>query len=356
MEFVNVNSLRLDHTLVPGEGVRFNQRYSHVGEDHVLTTDKLELIRGHEAVKRARLQLEPWLPLVRVTKEANRDDLPTRVVLELTNHCNSNCTMCPRNAMTRPLTHMDTRLAKRLIDEVSEEGVNALWLFNIGESLLHPDFFEILEHCRTKEIDGTLWLSSNGQNLDSPTRVKILDFPVDILNISVNAMSEEAYAKVSPKLDFHTIRHNILSFVSEKQRSGRARPLVRVQMVEVPHVVDEIEAFKREYADKADILSINKLEVFSQNVDSLSNTSAVVKNAKIARCNRLERNDFFVMADGRITCCATDFNGEHDLGNAADGSIKEIFTGDKYERLMTAYEGGSLHELEICSTCRDYNL
>jgi len=68
------------------------------------------------------------------------DRFPKRILLELTTACNSECTTCPRNVLARKIEHMDVDVAKRVINELADVGISGLWLYNIGESLLHPDF------------------------------------------------------------------------------------------------------------------------------------------------------------------------------------------------------------------------
>lgn len=79
---------------------------------------------------------------------------PSRVLLELTSQCNLDCVMCPRTVLDRTITSMPKEIAKRCIDELDNQKIQALWLYNIGESLLHPNFKEILDYCSTKKTLG----------------------------------------------------------------------------------------------------------------------------------------------------------------------------------------------------------
>ena len=72
-----------------------------------------------------------------------------RVHLELTNVCQFNCVFCPKSEMTRSPGFMDTDPAKRLISDIRRHDICEKITFHVmGEPMLHPDFFDILDHAR----------------------------------------------------------------------------------------------------------------------------------------------------------------------------------------------------------------
>jgi radical SAM protein with 4Fe4S-binding SPASM domain len=251
---------------------------------------------------------------------------------------------------------MDVEVAKRAITQLAEVGISGLWLYNIGESLLHPDFFEILSYCRKFDTLGTIWLSTNGEIMSSSMRGKILENPVDILNYSVNAMSIEGYKQIAPTLRFEKVHKNLKALVSERINMGSSYPILRAQMIEIPAVKNEIESFKLEYGKLVDILSINKLEEFSQNVEQNPLDREGSLNKSIDVCNRLDREDFFIFSDGSVSCCDTDFNCNLNIGNVNSQTIQEIYNGEPYRALIRQYKNGRLHENPLCAKCMDFNL
>jgi radical SAM protein with 4Fe4S-binding SPASM domain len=324
--------------------------------DQIIVTDDMELLWGEDLVKSALNKGQNFLMCRRAPCIKKARNFPNRVLLELTSKCNSYCSMCPRNSLTRGKIHMDVQLAKKVIQELGEVGLNGLWLYNIGESLLHPNFFEILEFCRQFPSLGTIWLSTNGGIVDEEMRHRLLEFPVDILNYSLNAMSEEGFHKISPQLDFFKVRSNLRELVELKKRLKKKKPIIRVQMMEMPYLMHEIDQFKEEYGPYVDVISVNKVEVFSQNIESLSSQKSIVFNTNIGRCNRLEREDYMIFSNGTVSCCSTDFNGELNIGNVKTQTVKEIFEGEEYQALISQYREGRLHENKLCARCQDYYL
>ena len=75
-------------------------------------------------------------------------EFPKRVTLELTNHCNLRCVMCPRKYMRGPKGYMSFSLYKNIIGQLAEHRDTALVPFFRGESLLHPRCIEMLRYAK----------------------------------------------------------------------------------------------------------------------------------------------------------------------------------------------------------------
>lgn len=357
MEYINIDSIQTNYTTPPDLRKQLLLKYDPLTPpEYVITTDDMELLRGERLVELARRQGQVLVPLRRASYIKDTQNFPKRIILEITSICNSDCTICPRNALIRKQEHMDTQLCKKIIKELSEEGISGLWLMNLGEPLLHADFFEILDYCRSIGNLGPLWISTNGRIFDAAMQKRVLDKPVDFFNYSVNAMTEESYKKIAPSLDFKTNQKNIRDFIKLKKSSGRTRPIIRVQMIEIPYVMEEIAVFLKEFGDKADIVALNKLEKFSENGQANNVGDQGIRNERIEKCNRLERQDVIIFADGSVTCCDTDFNGRLTIGNLKEHSLKEIMNGEQYLGIIRQYKEGRLHENDLCSRCRDYML
>jgi len=356
MELANIRSLDMNTEVDLSNFDTVNLSALKSVGDCLVTTDDLKLIYGNDLVDKAIRQGVKQLPLRRIAHIRPPQNFPKRVLLELTTHCNSLCTMCPRNVLTRRMQHMDTALAKDAISQLAEVGISGLWLYNIGESLLHPDIFEIIEYCGQFDSLGTLWLSTNGEIMSEEFAGRILDSPLDVLNYSVNAMSEENFEKIAPQLHFHTVQENLHKLLQLKKDLGRRLPLIRAQMIRLTHVLHEVDEFIETYGGLADIISINEWEEFSQNVDTNLEKVEASVNEYIPSCNRLDREDFFIFSDGSVSCCDTDFNCALNLGNIKEQTIQHIYDGEVYKGLLDKYRSGHLHEVELCSRCKDFSL
>jgi sulfatase maturation enzyme AslB (radical SAM superfamily) len=222
---------------------------------------------------------------------------PSAFLLELTNKCNLFCRMCPRNQMSREIKDMEFDVFKKVVDEMAQHKIEGLWLYNIGESLLHPHFFEMLEYAGKYENLHPLWLSTNGVKMTEENSAKILNSKLDFFNISLNALDENTHKKIARKPNFQLIMDNIENLLKMKKKLGTKKPYIRVQVIDMPEMHDQIERFTKEWGPKADIISVNKLEEFSGQKEIPSN-KGINQSGKITTpCRRIDRGFLYIFAD-----------------------------------------------------------
>jgi len=77
--------------------------------------------------------------------------------VELTNACNKNCSICPRDKLTRPMGYMSNATLKRVLGIVKGQDV---FLTGFGEPTLHRKFVEYTKRLRV--IAGRLSVTTNG--------------------------------------------------------------------------------------------------------------------------------------------------------------------------------------------------
>ncbi|MDR2873560.1 MAG: radical SAM protein [Methanobrevibacter sp.] len=77
------------------------------------------------------------------------DNVPFRVLVELTYKCNLHCQHCYNNSGKHYDEYIDKNKLLKILDKLSEDGVVAID-FSGGEPLTHPNFLEILEYSFNK--------------------------------------------------------------------------------------------------------------------------------------------------------------------------------------------------------------
>lgn len=331
--------------------------------DPVIVDDFLKLDTEEANVKLFKSYIEDKFLVVPIRRRRDgggkkADNFPSRVLLEITSKCNLKCVMCPRNALKRPEMHMPKEIIKRCIDEVDNHGVDGLWLYYIGDALLHPDFEEIFHYCQSKKNLGSLWLSTNGQNLSDATIDMFLKSNLRFLNYSLNAMSQQSYRLICPLGNYENLVSSLNKSIQRKRelKMMGLTPWMRVQMIDQPQVVAEIDSFLAYYSERCEILSINMLEAFSQNI--VENVEYVKERKRRMKmhCNRINRSDCFIFSDGWVSFCDTDFNHEMAIGNIYDSTIEEIWTGSEHRKYEALNKQGRLDDIPLCGRCLDYDL
>ena len=295
------------------------------------------------------------------TELIERKEFPRRFLFEMTSECNVLCRMCPRNHLLRPTRHIDTELYLKGLDEIARFGVDGLWLYYLGESLMHPDFRRIVRYLEGLAGIRTVWFSTNGHLMnDSNTRF-ILDSRIDFLNYSLNATNAETYRTVDPKGDFGIVHDNYKRLAAYKKGRMKKPPFLRLQMVEQKSTQHDVQDFIERYYQEVEIVSINMLEYSNLPKNKYGLTQPRPRDMP-GYCSRLRDNRAIITADGAMTLCDFAYNtaerhvGEHYLGNIREQTIHEIWNGERRRRLLALEAACRLREVELCRGCNDFDI
>ena len=273
----------------------------------------------------------------------------------MTSKCNYRCYMCPQLNLKRPRMDMPSELYCRVVDEIDSFGVEGLWLYHFGESLLHPEFKHILGHVSSKNNLGILWLSTNGQCFGEDSMHCVLDSALTYLNYSMNAVTEKTFSTVSKQGDFSVVEKNLERFI-ELKRPGSVPtpPFLRCQMIEQETTQHEIDPFIAKYYKRVDIVSVNMLEH-----GTVKNNAGFIANrerTQLTTCNKVSRNDGFINSNGHVTICDAAYNEEILLGDVNKNSMHEIWNGAERKRILELNRQGRMHENAFCCRCTDYDV
>jgi radical SAM protein with 4Fe4S-binding SPASM domain len=325
----------------------------------VLLTHDLKLVEDKENIKYTQSLGKKGYEVVPVMKQPfskyeKKPDFPRRIILEMTSRCNFLCRMCPQQNLKRPRMDMPGKLFRQVIDEIDSHGIEGIWLYHLGESLLHKEFEQNIKHIKTKRNLGVIWISTNGQLFDAKNIKIILHSNIDFINFSAHATTEETYKTVAPG-DFKTVQNNLETFFKLKGTENLPRkPFLHLQMIEQETTKHEVDAFIKKYYKKADIVSINMLEY----VNLPNNTFGLKQRERkpLTNCLRVSRNDCFIMSDGHVTLCDAAYNHEIDLGNINQNTLYDIWNGEMRKKILMLNEQGKMSENEFCRKCTDYDI
>ena len=332
------------------------------------------------------------------------------VFLELTNHCNFDCTFCPSGVMRRTRQFMDPALAIRLIDEIASRHLASepVQLHVMGEPFLHPKLFDILGHMRSKGVPVRLF--TNGALLHAANRERLFQADVDELVVGVQTHSAETYRDHRRgRPDYETYVRQIRETIEAKFVS-RARTRIELHFMNTKHfnefragkgyagtllplvddtgkaleVVTEWKRFGREvsarhalgfepldleglqgvYRDDplacvrgnhceflpGVILGFKEIGTFC---DYLVSPIRFVERYS-SDC-RAPNEQFTVLADGACSLCCVDYDGQMSVGHVSSRSIEEVWTSPRVRELQRINADG-LFPTALCRVCRAFQV
>jgi radical SAM protein with 4Fe4S-binding SPASM domain len=272
------------------------------------------------------------------------------VFLELTNKCNLHCKMC--NWQARETRGFISRaLFESCIDQLSDMKVGVLNLEFAGESLLHPDFKDLLKYAIHKRDHGKIgavgW-TDNGMLFNQSIADLVVQLKVDWINISIDGIG-----KVNDDIrlgsKYSVIEKNI-KYLLEKRGSAE-KPIVLLNIVDYGKTEDQKLEFYKEWVHLVDgielipsILPDNTWE----NKDYL--TKNVITAPPPAFC-RIPFNTLIISWEGKVTGCCFDCNLDLDLGDVNKDSIKKIWNGAKFQNLRKAVVTNTFPVGSPCYRC-----
>ncbi|MGQ9628977.1 MAG: radical SAM/SPASM domain-containing protein [bacterium] len=270
-------------------------------------------------------------------------DFPRRVIVEMTNDCNLSCAMCPRRYASYSVGYMGPDLYKKVIDEVAEYSDVSVTPFFRGESLLHPDFPDLIRYTR-RAIRGRILLATNATLLTEDLSRLINDIGLDFVSFSLDCIDPEKYERMRVGASYEETLANIELFL--QLRDGKKVPEVQVSAVETDETREGIEDFVRFWLDRVDRVRI--YEEHSRNGDFGS----------LRERGRGERRpclkpltDVAVYWDGGVSLCNHDWDRKVPLGNVSGRPLAEIWRGEEYRRAREWHWRDRRSENSPCSGC-----
>ncbi len=308
------------------------------------------------------------------------------IFLELTNACNLHCQFCPSDRQTRSRTIMPKELAVRLLHEVHDLGLEGHLLFHVmGEPMLHPDFFEILE--LNQEITGIPpEILTNGLVITPDVINRLQQFPLKQLTLSWQAIDESTFRKYrgpTSQFTYQDYYRQIMPLLTAAFRGRLQSPLeIDIMVTRYDHSMgiyiveslDQARCFVNELYDRLrnnipDLAPFPKVEIFhlsGHNVLTLSAhvnlrfrpihpftgfDESVERQATTEHFCHLPFYQLVVLADGRVTMCCLDYDGQIGLGHVRDSSLADIWFSEKALKIREKFLIGE-NIPALCRRCQ----
>jgi len=272
----------------------------------------------------------------------------SEVRYEVTDHCNAECIMCPReqHKLARPHGIMDMKKYERSIDEVAALGCKQVVLTGFGEPLVDKRLEDKIAYAKGKGM--RTYIISNASLLTKKRSESIIKAGLDELRISYYGMRKESYEQVMVGLNFDVTMQNLADFLENREKLGSKRPRLELSWLTLPENEADTELFQEYWEPRADAIEIWKPHNFG---DGRSYRERFEELAQKNTCGRPENGPLQIQWNGEVIPCCYDYNNQIVLGNAFEQPVLEILNAAKYSLLRYAHSDKKFELFPYCNQC-----
>lgn len=289
---------------------------------------------------------------------------PKVIFLVLSNRCNLKCIMCPfHSPKAVPFRRTDFFKERRVLDfslierVAKEAGINGA-SFHIGEldePALHPRLPDIVSIAKHNSV--VVHITTNGLLFKPNLSEAIIRAGLDSISFSIDAASEKTYKRIRGG-NFNTLVQNITEFIRLRDKY-RPSLTINACMILQDGAIDESQQFLEFWRAKG-VDSVSNYQLYD--MDELNGTFQVNHHAKFYQSHRtpcpLLWTNCFIYPGGDVSLCCTT-NGwvtrlpmsELRTGNITHTTLKEIWSGPRYQQIRIAYLEGNWNEVPYCKDC-----
>jgi radical SAM protein with 4Fe4S-binding SPASM domain len=298
--------------------------------------------------------------------ERDMDDLPfpMGIQLQTVNACQAACKMCPYPIYKSvfPSGRMDPALFDKVTDEIaSRPEIDTFVPMLQNEPFLDPQIFEKVKAFK-KKTQGRVMveLVTNGAFLDDRNIDKIRDSGLDVLDISLDALSREAYGKIRVGLDYDRVLAGVERVIAAKLPETR----VFVRLIRLRDNMNEINAFAKSWQSKGVPVFIYSANNRTGAVEEFDRDMKV-QDKDLSAGHKMFRFMFRkwmghcpipysttnILHNGDMLMCVHDWARKEIIGNVKDATIAELWNGPRMKEIRKLVSQRRYEESPACRDC-----
>ena len=307
-----------------------------------------------------------------------------RLHLELTSHCNYSCDFCPDGIMKRPRGFMEPDLARRVIDEVAEDGI-AEWIFFhlMGEPILHPELADAVRHARSRGLETCV--TTNGSLLSPEKARDLAAAGLSRLVISIQHPNSPEFNGREGRSGSYADYVLRVSGAAREILQRSERTILHVSILctpfktvlfpddgvktlsSTPEVRREVAFWLDQIVGKADRKHVKKFRSWGWTILNVSSRFMVevkpaadwagpfrangeVVPARFGSCHGLTEH-LGVLWDGKIVFCCADYEGKTSAGRIGDLRLLDFLRSREAEAVADGFRKMRLIHPH-CQACR----
>jgi hypothetical protein len=265
------------------------------------------------------------------------------VRIETVNKCTANCTICPREKMTRRQTVMPYEHFVKLVNQSLEMGAKLISIFGFGEPLLDGGIYRKISYCEKRGLE--TFITTNASLLTSNASRKLVAAGLTKIRFSMHGMNRD-YERVHVGLRYADFLKNISNFLIINDGPYHIKTSLSV----IPMNHDNAKHIRNVWES-----SFDEMEIWKPHNWTTGRPYRDLSLRTKKTCGRPFRGPIQIQADGKMVVCCFDFNGELEVGDTYRSTLREILNSKRYEIIRSRHRVG-IHDGYLCESCDQRNL
>lgn len=284
---------------------------------------------------------------------------PSTIMLELTNHCNLHCTICPREydygrAMEKGNMQVDQ--AKKIIDELWPY-LDSVGLTGMGETFLYNDLEQVVDYIKSRNKGIIISISTNAMLPKFIEQVSNLVNKIDTIQVSIDGL-DSVYENIRQNASFKELDKNLklLSAICKNSETTLMLNMVvtKENYFQMPSMVKYSEKIGIGYLDftlfnlasvtdtERSYYDFYKSNGFLEVISELKHTADRCKGVTISNIDFKTSNGFrkcpfpwshfYICWNGLVApCCAKPFPKELNFGSVFDNKVINVLNSAQFK-------------------------
>jgi radical SAM protein with 4Fe4S-binding SPASM domain len=307
---------------------------------------------------------------------------PSTIMLELTNHCNLACTICPREydygkKMDKGQVSVDA--AKKIIDELWPY-LDSIGLTGMGETFIYNEIEEIVDYIKAKNKGIIVSVSTNAVLPHFIEKVSTIVGKIDTIQISIDGL-DDVYERIRKNASFQELDRN-LRLLAEMTKNTKTDIMLNMVVTKdnyshMPLLVKYTEEIGIKYIDFTllNLAAVTNIDtsyydfyqssefsdVLLELDDTINETPAVVVTERNFNTNNSFQKcpypwtHFYICWNGYMApCCAKPFPKELNFGNVFNTKVISVLNDSSYKRFRALWYKNTTPD--FCNKCHFVHL
>ncbi len=276
---------------------------------------------------------------------------PRTVQIQTRTGCNGACVFCPYDAShdAVPKGQMDDAVFDRLVDEIARHrNTRRISPYLMNEPFLDRTLLDKARRIKKRIPDARVIVTTNAGVLHPEVVDELVsDNPFRAVYISMQGIEKEPYEdSMRGSLVFEKTLANVEHLIARRNEKAPKLKIV-VTMIKTNKVdAEKAVAFWRERGVEAQYTMLE-----SRGGNNKSFRELLAGGKRVFRdCTRLFKHAY-ILFNGDMVLCCTDYYKTMVLGNVAESSIHDVWNGPVAQKIRRDFILGDLRDNPLCACC-----